>query len=145
MKADELDALVAFFEHLRPESLAEFGRYYAGDAYFKDPFNEVQGLPAIRRIFTHLFAQLVEPRFVVHERVTDEGGAVLLWTMFYRTRPGGQKAGAEQSIRGVSHLRFDAGGKVVWHRDYWDAAEELYAKLPLLGWLMRWLQKKLAS
>jgi steroid delta-isomerase len=31
-------------------------------------------------------------------------------------------------------------GKVVWHRDYWDAAEELYAKLPAIGWLMRFLQ-----
>ena len=26
------------------------------------------------------------------------------------------------------------------HRDYWDAAEELYEKLPLLGALMRWLK-----
>ncbi|MGO1254794.1 MAG: nuclear transport factor 2 family protein, partial [Alcaligenes aquatilis] len=30
-------------------------------------------------------------------------------------------------------------------RDYWDAAEELYAKLPLLGLLMRWLRRKVSS
>jgi hypothetical protein len=28
------------------------------------------------------------------------------------------------------------------HRDYWDAAEELYEKIPVLGGLMRWLKKK---
>ena len=28
------------------------------------------------------------------------------------------------------------------HRDYWDAAEELYEKLPLLGALMRWLKRR---
>jgi steroid delta-isomerase len=44
-------------------------------------------------------------------------------------------------VRGTSHLRFDAAGKVVLHRDYWDAAEELYAKLPVLGALMRGLQR----
>jgi len=44
-------------------------------------------------------------------------------------------------VRGASHLRFDAAGKVVLHRDYWDAAEELYAKLPVLGGLMRYLKR----
>jgi hypothetical protein len=28
------------------------------------------------------------------------------------------------------------------HRDYWDAAEELYEKIPVLGALMRWLKKR---
>jgi steroid Delta-isomerase len=31
---------------------------------------------------------------------------------------------------------------VVFHRDYWDAAEELYEKLPVIGALMRWLKKR---
>ena len=44
-------------------------------------------------------------------------------------------------MRGASHLRFDAAGKVVLHRDYWDAAEELYAKLPLIGPPMRLLRR----
>jgi hypothetical protein len=33
---------------------------------------------------------------------------------------------------------------VVWHRDYWDAAGELYAKLPLVGPLMRFLARRMA-
>ena len=45
-------------------------------------------------------------------------------------------------IRGASHLRYDAAGLVAFHRDYWDAAEELYEKLPLIGSLMRWLKKR---
>jgi steroid delta-isomerase len=48
-------------------------------------------------------------------------------------------------VRGATHLRFNGRGKVVYHRDYWDAAEELYAKLPLLGALMRWLRRRLAA
>jgi hypothetical protein len=50
-----------------------------------------------------------------------------------------------QIIRGATHLRFNDEGKVTWHRDYWDAAEELYAKLPLIGWLMRSLQNGLSG
>jgi hypothetical protein len=49
------------------------------------------------------------------------------------------------TIRGGTHLHFDAAGRVVLHRDYWDAAEELYEKLPLLGTLMRWLKRRAAG
>jgi len=136
---ERLDALVAFFETLRPETLDEFPRHYAADAYFKDPFNEVRGLQAIRKIFAHLFEQVAEPRFVIETRMIDAAGAMLVWTLFYRSR------GVEQAIRGATHLKFGADGKVTWHRDYWDAAEELYAKLPLLGWLMRRLQRALRA
>jgi len=41
----------------------------------------------------------------------------------------------------VTLLKFDAAGKVNYHRDYWDAAEELYEKLPLIGPLMRGLRR----
>jgi hypothetical protein len=30
------------------------------------------------------------------------------------------------------------------HRDYWDAAEELYEQLPGIGVLMRWLRRRAA-
>lgn len=38
------------------------------------------------------------------------------------------------------HLKFDADGKVQYHRDYWDTGEELYMKAPALGTLMRGLK-----
>jgi hypothetical protein len=37
---------------------------------------------------------------------------------------------------------FNEEGRVTMHRDYWDAAEELYEKLPVVGALMRWLKKR---
>jgi hypothetical protein len=48
----------------------------------------------------------------------------------------------EQVIRGASHLVFSPSGQIVLHRDYWDAAEELYEKLPVVGSVMRWLKKQ---
>jgi len=54
-------------------------------------------------------------------------------------------ADTPQVIRGVTHLKFGTDGKVNYHRDYWDAAEELYMKLPVIGRLMRGLRKILAA
>jgi hypothetical protein len=50
-----------------------------------------------------------------------------------------------QRVRGATHQRFGADGLIVEHRDYWDVAEELYEKLPLLGTLMRWLKRRAGS
>jgi len=138
-----LEPLIDFFHGLSPQSVDRFPEFYSADAYFKDPFNEVRGVAAIQRIFTHMFRQVGEPRFVVTGRVVDEGGAVLIWEFYFRVRLWGK--GEAQMMRGVSHLKFDAAGKVNYHRDYWDAAEELYMKLPVLGMLMRGLRRALAA
>lgn len=138
-----LAPLIRFYNEFSPRSIDRLAEFYSAEAGFKDPFNEVRGVAAIERIFRHMFRQLAEPRFVVIETVADEGGAVLVWEFHFRFR-GWNKCQA-QIIRGVSHLKFDADGKIVFHRDYWDAAEELYMKLPVLGVLMRGLRRAMTE
>lgn len=136
--APHLDRLVAWFEALDPRGVERTGDYYADDAAFKDPFKEVRGVDAIAHIYARMFEQVDAPRFVVSKRIAQGDEAVLIWDMRFRFK-GGR---AEQTIHGSTHLVFDAAGKVVRHRDYWDTAEELYAKLPVLGALMRWLRRR---
>ncbi|MDZ7910086.1 MAG: nuclear transport factor 2 family protein [Gemmobacter sp.] len=132
--------LAGFYAHLTPSALEQLEAFYAPDARFKDPFNEVQGLAAIRRIFEHMFVALHEPRFVVTQQIVDGPQAFLVWEFRFRMRRFDIRT--EQVIRGGSHLVLDHNGLVTLHRDYWDAAEELYQKLPGLGALMRWLRRQ---
>lgn len=132
--------LVAFFESLSPASLDQLGSVYAATAYFKDPFNEVRGLPAIGKVFRHMYDTLEQPRFVVTGCVVQGAQCFLTWNFEFRFKRFAPDQ--PQTVRGASHLVFDADGRVDFHRDYWDAAEELYEKLPLLGSLMRWLKKR---
>ena len=134
--------LIAWFEALTPSSLDHVSAYYTEDAFFKDPFNEVRGAQAIRRIFEHMFANLDEPRFVVREALVEGDRAFLAWDFLFRMRRFDRGL---QCIRGGSHLHFAADGRVSMHRDYWDAAEELYEKLPGVGALMRWLKRRASS
>jgi len=142
MPTQKIDDLVRWFESLTPESALEVERYYTADAYFKDPFNELRGTDAIRRVFVHMFEQVNQPKFRVTGRWQSGEGAVLLWDFTFRMKRGSAKL---QTIRGATHLRFATDGRVDWHRDYWDAAEELYEKLPLLGALMRFLRRRMQS
>lgn len=132
-----LQRLIDFFESITPESAHQLSRVYTDDVWFKDPFNEVSGVPEVMRIFTHMFEQVDAPRFVVTKSVLQDDHAFLTWDFLFRIK----SSGAEQCIRGATHVRFAEDGRVAYHRDYWDAAEELYEKLPLLGSLMRWLKR----
>jgi hypothetical protein len=67
--------------------VARIGEFYAADARFKDPFNEVQGVPAIQRIFTHMYEALDQPRFVVTGRVVH--GAAVLPDLGFLASPSG--------------------------------------------------------
>jgi ketosteroid isomerase-like protein len=136
---DAVEALANFYQTLAPASLDRLGEFYAPDAHFKDPFNEVVGVAAIRRIFEHMFATADAPRFVVTRRIVQGDQAMLGWDFHLRLR------GREIVVRGVSHLSFDADGRVGLHRDYWDPAEELYVHLPVIGVLMRALRRKLSA
>ena len=136
----DLSPVVRFFEALTPASVADIGQIYHAQARFKDPFNEVVGVPAIERIFAHMFAALEAPRFVVTTQVQQGSQCFLTWEFRFRFRT--HQPGQEQVILGASHLVFGPDGLITLHRDYWDAAEELYEKLPLLGSLMRWLKRR---
>lgn len=132
----------AFFESISPADVPRLGTIYTEDAYFRDPFNEVRGVAPIQRIFREMFDDLADCRFTILDTVVDERGAMLVWDFTFRIRR--YRPRIERRIHGASHLRFDAAGRVTYHRDYWDAAEELYAQLPLIGPVMRFLRRRLA-
>ncbi len=138
-----LAALVAFFENLTPDGVASMGAHYAPQARFVDPFNDVQGLAAIEHIFQHMFVALVEPHFVVTTQVLQGRQCFLTWDFHFRFKR--FQTTTPQTIRGATHLVFSEAGLVTLHRDYWDAAQELYEKLPVVGSLMRWLKRKANS
>lgn len=136
----QVDALVVFFETLSPQTLADLPRFYAHDCRFKDPFNDVRGHQPLQNIFRHMFDQLDAPHFIVRERVVDAPRALLTWDFEFRFRR--WRPQITQCIHGASLLTFDAAGRVAVHRDYWDAAEELYEKLPGIGALLRLLKRQ---
>jgi ketosteroid isomerase-like protein len=140
---DALNNIVTYFETLTEASVSKLPDYYAEDAYFKDPFNEVRGVKNIQHIFTHMYTALDKPRFIITSRIVEDNTCFLVWDFkFYMKNYDKTK---EQTIRGGSHLILNTEGKIVSHRDYWDAAEELYEKLPMVGALMRWLKKRANS
>jgi len=134
--------IVQAFETITPASVATLDAIYTPHARFKDPFNDVRGLAQVQRIFAHMFEALDEPRFAIRTRIVQGGQCFLTWDFTFRMRRFNREV---QTIHGGSHLVLDDAQRITLHRDYWDAAEELYEKLPLIGGLMRWLKRRATS
>jgi hypothetical protein len=42
---------------------------------------------------------------------------------------------------GMSHLRFDEKGMIVFHQDYWDSSL-VFERLPVIGFVLRWIKSR---
>ena len=131
-----LDNLLRWYAALTPQSIHDVAHFYQTDAYFRDPFNDVRGVAKIEAIFAHMFATTESPRFIIDQRIEQAHQAFVTWTFEFTLK------GKAYSVVGGSHFIFDDHGLVTSHRDYWDAAEELFQKLPIVGAPIRWLRRR---
>lgn len=133
----KLDAVIDWYSTLTPETVSKVGEIYHEDAQFRDPFNSVRGHRAIRAIFQHMFEATNNPVFRIVSAQTEDDTAWVSWTFEF------QLYGKEIAIEGVTRLDFGHDGRVIVHRDYWDASE-LLVEIPLLGRLLRFLKRRLS-
>jgi hypothetical protein len=131
-----LSKLTIWYSTLSVDTLPDIARLYAPQASFKDPFNDVIGVNAIEKIFVHMFDTTDSPKFVIVDSLQQGDQAFLTWHFIFGLN------GKEYTVKGGTHLRFNDAGLVTMHRDYWDAAEELWQKLPFIGGIVRWLRGK---
>ena len=131
----------AFLEALSPDRLGELDGLCAPDVHFRDPFNDTRGIPAMAAVLRDMFERVDGPRFTVTGSAIDGSRALLAWTMTFR--PKGRTD--EWRIEGASFVTFDAEGRVIEHIDHWDAAGQLYARLPVIGTVVRLLRRRLSA
>lgn len=134
-----LVVIAQWFESLTPTTLATIGDVYAQHAHFKDPFNDLNGVEAIRGVYQHMFEGLDQARFKIGHVQCSGRHAFLVWRFLASWR------GREIQINGSTHLTLDAAGLIADHRDYWDTGEELYEKIPVLAGVLRIIRNKLAA
>lgn len=134
------ETITHFFETLHQGiSVEVFSTVYDDAVIFKDPFNEVTGLNGVHKIFEHMYNTLDDPKFIIKEYIDHQNVAYVKWDFIFTFKGEEQ----ESSFEGVSRLEMNSSGKVISHIDFWDAAEHIYEKIPLLGSLIRFVKKKI--
>lgn len=126
-----------FFENLNiAVSYNEYEQIFHENIYFKDPFQETKGIENLKKIFVHMYENVDTPYFRVNEIIVNENIAYLKWDFFYT------RANKQVSFEGVSRIEFYES-KVISHIDYWDAASNIYEKIPILKSVLTFIKRKL--
>ena len=102
------------------------------EVLFRDPFNEVRGHDAILRVLDHTRRNVKDVKVQTLDTAWSESTAYLKWEMTGRVRYVGH-----WSCTGMSEIGFAPDGRIASHVDHWDTATQLYAHLPVVGWLCR--------
>ncbi len=114
---------------------------YADNVYFNDTLKEVQGAAALAEYFRHSLGGAA----AVHAEVLDVARSgpdyYVRWQMMIRFK---KLADSQPTwTTGMSHLRFDGDGLIVFHQDYWDATAGFFQYVPVVGRLIGWVRGKL--
>lgn len=116
---------------------------YAESIYFNDSlktFDSRQKLVDYMKVTAHM----LDDSSVEMQQVVRDGNDVFVrWTMTFSSSTLGREITSE-SI-GMTHLRFDEQGRVVLHQDFWDSAAGLYRNLPVVGYALQQIDKRMAD
>jgi len=138
-----------------PSIITKFTEYYAElenqpplalttlyhlDAELTDPFGKHQGLSAIQHYFSQLLTHVKHCHFTVDSVICDDHRFTATWTMNWsHPRISGGKT---LLLAGCSIVEIK-NDLIIRQRDYYDAGEMLYEHLPLLGWAIRRVKRRL--
>lgn len=115
---------------------------YAGDIYFNDTLKEVSGIKDLAHYLKESAAAVDDCRVeVVEVTRTEHGEHYFRWKMMIRFKR--FKKGQDTWTVGMSHLRFNSEGLVVYHQDYWNAADGIFRHIPILGTMINTVIKRL--
>ena len=137
--AGPLAAYVAFWQDFSPDALDRLDGLIAEDIRFSDPFNDVTGAAAFKRMLAGMMKHIVDPRFTVTHWAQAGDVAYLSWRFDFTTYLK-RKAWV---IEGVSELRLGPDGRIAEHRDHWDSGRQFYRKLPGIGLMIALVRRKL--
>ena len=138
-KQKSLDKYVLYLETLNSSTINSLEDYVAENVRFKDPFNDVMGSDKMKAVFLHMFDNVEDVKFKVHRVYRNNDGGCLEWTFC------GRLMNRNWSFDGTSIIILDNNGFVSEHIDHWDAASSFFERIPILGWMIKLIRKKIMT
>ena len=131
MQKNIVKKYINLFTKLTLDNIDDFDDLVSENIIFVDPFNDVKGVNAFKKIFYHMFENVKEPKFRIVDFSMGKKRVFLKWKMTFIAFK------SLQSIEGMSELLLNDAGKVASHIDYWDSLNGLYIKIPFIGYFYK--------
>jgi len=135
-----INRFVHYYAGLDSQPASALAMLYHPDGELIDPFGKHHGLAAIQRYFTHLLENVDDCRFEIAAPIGDGHRFAVTWTMHWAHRRIAK--GQPLTLAGCSTLDI-RDDLIICQRDYYDAGEMLYDHLPLLGWAIGVVKRRM--
>ena len=130
-----------FFESITPDNIDNVRALVTDDVRFKDPFNDVRGIDKLLKILTKMFDDADDISFKMREQAGT--GRVYFLRWHFTCHPKSRFLKSPWQVDGISVVTLSDDGLIKEHVDYWDAGEQLYDRLPVIGSLLRFVRRPL--
>ena len=115
---------------------------YADDLFFNDTLKTLRSGSEVKKHLVGTADLLTSGSVECHSTTRDENGAYYVrWQMSYA----GPKMNSGKPIVtiGMTQLRFNEQGRVIFHQDYWDSATGVFEHIPLVGGLVKFIRGRM--
>ena len=128
-----------------PPDLSALCQILHPDFVFTDPFHQITGPDGFYRLL--LKTRRLSPDFTILAlaQLPDKGASPpeILWIVKWRFCARLPVVGV-LDFTGYCEVAQDrATGRILRHEDYWDSAVQIYARIPLLGWFIRTIARRI--
>lgn len=117
---------------------AGFPEAYAESFYFRDAFHSYTELSAMLDYMVKSAEMSPGVTFEFSDPAVSGIDVLLPWTMVLPDRDDGDT----QKSLGMTRLRFNEAGKVIFHQDYWDSADVLVPRVPVANGLIEAVRRR---
>ncbi|MGH1539560.1 MAG: nuclear transport factor 2 family protein [Arenicella sp.] len=134
------DRFTNVMDNLMAEDLEQrIKQVYASQLYFNDTLHTFSDNVLLTNYLQRTAKRLHDIDVVVEDVVLGDVNAYVRWTMRYKADADSEEI---ESV-GMTHLQFDANGRIVLHQDYWDSYEGFYRTVPGVGFMINQVKKRL--
>lgn len=114
---------------------------YAAELYFNDTFKIIDNIEELVEYMSHSASQVESTKVEVLDVIRSEHDYFVRWSMEMKLKIKGKNI--ESHSIGMTQLRFNQAGKVVFHQDFWDSSEAFFEHLPMMGGLVKKIKSML--
>ena len=134
--------IVDLFTHYEEKYLsAQVEKVYAEDTYFRDAFREFSKSSEIKDYMLHGLNAVTYCGFEFQPTLFDNGDYFFRWTMLVNLKR--SKSNELVKSIGMSHMRFNKQGEVIFHQDYWDPTDLVYHQIPIANRLINYVKGRM--
>ncbi len=133
-----LELYVSFYRNYTVDNIKQHMReLYAPNIYYRDSFKDLQGIDALEAYLISALPDMHVHSLDLQDVAVHDGNYYLLWTTQFSLKSKKEII----SLTGMTHLRFDKDGRVIFEQGFWDTGV-IYERVPIVGYFIRWLKRR---